>query len=1274
MGHTTESRLDFLPLKHYYRSLAVALIVPLLVVFLLCLHLYNIKLDRAIAKRGADFNNLAAQLTHRMDAADNLVSTLLEQYEQPLFYQFDRQWLEDVNQFDDYYYRQIPQQGGEIVGQGKFSSTPQAIAQWQQVIALGPAFNTALSLIQSLSAVAYVNEQGFAYVKRRDEHGSLFLTQILDNQFRPKFGGSMLASSQVITLEGKSYFALGQRREVTSQDYVILIYDLQAVAAWLKKISATNGEYVFITQSQQVIASSTKNFVLYQQLKQYWPSANTALASRFDDNNNLMIFQQAKRQPVYMGFYEPYQQLVSPLRYEIVVEFVFLSVFLIMMFSGIFWLSRRIFVKPITFLMAYLEQNDEQYAGSLDYQIPVNWQPWFSRIKKVFNKNRQLVDSLQQANLELDSQIKIKTRELDRSYDAKERHLALLNTMLNSVPDLIYFKNIDGSFLGCNRAYEQYIGVEQGQLVGLQLCDISEDKGHVGELERQVLATRTKAEQRVESHDKTFWLTIAPFYNEQNQLLGTVGIARDITAQQTALMALKASESKFRSAIEYAANAVVLLSLEHTILQLNKAARQLFNLEKNDKLQAFNSLFSELHWQEIESLLTLLLSEKKKVYHLTLAHPDLNRWWQLSVSLVWDEQQAPYYYVFHIQDVSALTQAKQGAERATQAKSRFIANLSHEIRTPLNAVTGLIDMVAQQGLSAQQALHAHQAKGSAQNLLTMLDRMLDFARVESNQVQLEFTRFDLVELVDSCESLLLGLCQPKGLSFQIEVDPSVAAQLIGDYIRLQQVIGNLVTNAVKFTDSGSITIKIENAQGEKSALQTITFRIIDTGVGIDEADQERLFDAFTQGDESLTRKHQGIGLGLAIVKHELDLMGSEIGLTSRKNVGSEFYFDIIFNIADIEFEANARWDKLFVVATKEQQKSLEPTMRAVMAEPKFKTLPEIASCLDELAQHALIIYPTELDELLASQTIKNTLLAEYTKVFVIKNNETEVLQYNEELNIQVIKRTALAQRLINEITSTQIKGSEIEKPIPELNGLLVLVIDDNQLNLDIIRNVLIKSGINVLLATSALEGINLVEEVMPDLILMDIQMPDVDGLQAAAILREKYNSQQLPIFALTAHCEKEDEKRSSAAGMDKHLTKPIVAHTLLQAISEVEINRPVFYNQTFALAQFAGDSDLLLVMVDKFAELCKTQHDKLTAQQPPESLERLVHSIKGVSGNLGFSRLSLLAQKIETALRDSLSVEQHLFNQLIIELEQVIAFIRIQGTTNVEESESTDRR
>lgn len=1241
--------MNFLPLKQYYRSLVVALIVPLLVAFLLCLHLYTIKVERSVYKREADFNNITAQLHHAMDAAAGLLDTMFNLYDQPLLYQFDRAWLNDVDQLENYYYRQIPSGVGEIVGQGQFASSPEALNNWQQVIALGPSFNTALSLIQSVSAIAYVNEQGFAYVKRRSEDQSEMLTAILDGKFKPQPTQSALSSSQIVTIANKNYFAIGRARNVGSKHYIVLIYDLAAISGWLKKIAPSRGEYIFINQQQQVIASSTAQLKNKTALLSYWPSADflSVNTTRRDKSDNIYIFKQDERLPINAAFYQPHDSLVSQSRYEVMLEFAFLVIFLSIVFFGMYWLSKRIVIQPMTHFMSYLEQNDEHFNSELKYRIPLGWQPWFARVKRVFYNNQQLVKSLQVANSELDQQVQMKSRELIRSYEAKDRHLALLNTMLNSVPDLIYFKNIDGSFLGCNKAYEQYIGVAQSQLVGHQLCDISDDKGEISELEQQVLKTHQKAEQRLYSNDKVYQLTIAPFYNEQRSLLGTMGIGRDITEQQKALTALTASESKFRSAVEYAANGVILLSLQHTVLQLNKAARKQFSLSKSMSNYALSTLFNNEQYQQLTTVLEQLLIEKQKVCHLTLASIEQQRWFQLSVSLVWNSQQEPYYYVIHIQDISDITKAKFDAERATLAKSRFIANISHEIRTPLNAVTGLIDMLVRQGLNAQQTHHANQAKQAAQSLLEMLNRMLDFARIESNQVGLNLNEFELVEFVDRCESLISPLCEEKGLAFNIIVDPYIAGTLTGDAIRLLQVLSNLLSNAVKFTEYGEVTLKIEKHDSSEG-YQQLCFRVIDTGTGIKEADQSRLFDAFTQGDESLTRMHQGVGLGLAIVKHEVELMGGEIALISEQGQGSEFYFSLRFKIP----EAVSKKLTNYIVISEDT--------RLIDALPQFKAVPfhEVPKLN---CDQQLLVTKDELIDWQHKEALEGKINPQQT-LLVVDFDSQQVMPMIKGIKVQSINKTALAQRLLFSHSTLYPKQLTMPDVSSSVAGMLILAVDDNQLNRDIISSILRQENINVVTVDNATTAIELVDSLRPDLILMDVQMPGLDGCQACERLRKHYDKQQLPIFALTAHCEAEDEARSAAAGMNKHLTKPVIAAVLINEIGQLNLTSEVFFDRPFALAQFADNEDLLVKMLQKFALLCDSHLSQLETNLDSSELERLVHNIKGVSGNLGFIRLSQTAQKIEAKIMTASNAQtQLLITELRAHLKQVRSYLQVQG-------------
>jgi hypothetical protein len=341
---------------------------------------------------------------------------------------------------------------------------------------------------------------------------------------------------------------------------------------------------------------------------------------------------------------------------------------------------------------------------------------------------------------------------------------------------------------------------------------------------------------------------------------------------------------------------------------------------------------------------------------------------------------------------------------------------------------------------------------------------------------------------------------------------------------------------------------------ESAEQQLICFTVKDTGIGISKADQSRLFDAFTQGDESLTRSHQGVGLGLAIVKYEVALMGGEIKLESEKGKGSEFCFCLQLDKA---------------------------------AEPVKKELVSLPSSTD-------------------------------------------------------------------------------------LSGLLVLAVDDNPLNLSIIKSILEQIDVTVVCAKNGEKGIELANSLRPDLIFMDIQMPEMDGCQATRIIRQSFTKEQMPIYALTAHSESEDIEHSIAAGMNKHLTKPIVASKLFLAMSELDNTKEVFFDQAFILSQFANNTKLVLTMLSKFATMAAEQLLQICTLKTTDELVRVVHNVKGSAGNLGFKRLSACAQQCEARLKVDGELPEQLNDELQWQIKQVIAFIIEQGSTDVEKSQGTD--
>ncbi|MGO2010815.1 MAG: Hpt domain-containing response regulator [Pseudoalteromonas sp.] len=267
-----------------------------------------------------------------------------------------------------------------------------------------------------------------------------------------------------------------------------------------------------------------------------------------------------------------------------------------------------------------------------------------------------------------------------------------------------------------------------------------------------------------------------------------------------------------------------------------------------------------------------------------------------------------------------------------------------------------------------------------------------------------------------------------------------------------------------------------------------------------------------------------------------------------------------------------------------------------------------------------------------------------------------------EVKIRSINKIALAQRLL--YSHAPLQSTPVTTP--DVTGMLILVVDDNQLNQDAISRILCQQNINVVTVDNAITAIELVDSLRPDLILIDLQMSELDDCQAIKRIRKHYDKQQLPIFALAAHSEVEDKARTAAVGLNKYLTKPVAAATLVREIGQLNLTASVFFDRPFALAQFADNEDLMVKMLQKFALLCDSQLNLLETHLEQSELQLLVHNIKGVSGSLGFMRLSQVAQKIETNIRTASNAHaQVLITELRTHLKQVLSYLQVQGLIDV---------
>jgi Amt family ammonium transporter len=830
---------------------------------------------------------------------------------------------------------------------------------------------------------------------------------------------------------------------------------------------------------------------------------------------------------------------------------------------------------------------------------------------------------------------------------------------------------------------------------GSELVDL------LGSMQMQRLRADFSTPVTVEPHTE-----VGQIASEYNRVIEQVDL--EMRRREQAVEALRAAEEKYRSIFENAIEGIFQTTPEGRYISANPTLARIYGYDTPDEMMAsFHDIAAELyvdpqrrsdfiHEMSEKGQVTGFVSEVRRRDGSTI-------WISENARAIRNAYGTVILYEGSVEDISERKQGEElqrqrdAAEAANYAKSEFLANMSHEIRTPLNGVIGMLDLLTGTGLTPKQERYARIGKCSADALLGVINQILDFSKIESGKVELEELDFDLHQLLEETVEMFLQRIEAKQLELACQIDANLPRIVRGDQERVRQVIVNLINNAIKFTEQGEVVVRARPGRG-KHGQMTLHCSVQDTGIGIPADRLSRLFQSFSQVDASTTRKYGGTGLGLAISRRLAELMGGEMGVESEFGKGSNFWFTVQFAPPQRDPAAAPSLEQvpvgMPVLVIDDNATNLE-ILREQMLGWRLNPVccPSAAEGLARYDAAAFVGQPFQLaivdhhmpetDGLQFTQLIKERPSGIRTSVFLLTSSGQ--LMNPQELTTRglracltkPVRPSRLFDELIGVVTRSapstsvpaQPNSDDMHRKSQRKTPAHILVAEDNDINQLVVRELLERSGFTCEVVNNGREAVQAAKRGGYHLVLMDCQMPELDGFEATREIRlhEAEHApigappQPLPIVALTANAVKGDRERCLQSGMQGYVSKPIDPTELfavieqllaeefssdvapspgpaetLPSLSETNSQAPAsdLVEATSLLSRCMDNVELACKALRKFSGQVTNQVEQLQHELNSEdwsSACRLAHSIKGAAGNVSALQIAAAAAAFEQA-------------------------------------------